>query len=517
MQLFEHPEYVQNKRLFQKWHDLYEGDHEILRRADYLFYHSLERTKGGNDNEQLRINQMRKDREQRTRYLNVPEIVMSLWLSMLFRRHYELDESAKALLEEYEQDIDGKGTSLFTFIKRDVMETRLLYGQVFVLADAYPGEATNLSEEQEIGMRPFLEVISPLALKDWDIEARDPKRAGKFNFLRHEFKATLPRMSPTDKPETKLFSNSLQLKDGIYVVQQHSVSLDANGNYTDRNASDGSANWTEEGDPIVTALEEIPVAYIKDESWLKDVCEETLRHFNLRSMKDSIEFAQGFQKIFITGIDFSNPQAVKALSEFTISGLPENSAVLTVEPVSTADLRASVSEALENAFKVGLNQLRQIPQDSRAVQGADTLQEDKDNTIALLDSTISEVETLLNESIRTFARFKGIEDFDGKISLNQELTEKSIDQLVQLWQGFSDLYSGNDVVTKEMAKKVVRKLDFDEEATEKAIEAIDKQQTERNRIAESPIRQGLLGALNGRQAASRTSEEQGERPREILS
>lgn len=498
-ELYLHPEYRRNRDTLKMLHDLYKGDHDILKKSDYLWFHPLERRKSANQEENARIIQMRADREQRSRYLNIPEIVVSILLSTMFRKKYELDAAAKTLLEPYEDDIDGMGTSLHTFIRDEILENILVYGSAYVVVDAFPFRAMNAGEEQALGLRPFFESINPIQVKDWDIELADTARLGKYNFLRHEQEVMFPRERPTDKPERAIISVSLERIDGVYAVTRHMMRLNEIESSNELLSYIDQKNWEQLGDTIVTDRDEIPLATIIDTSWIKDVCQETLRHFNLRSMKDSVEFAQGFQKLFVTGVDFSNPQAVAALSEFTVSGLPENAQVISIEPVSTADLRASIAESLDNAFKVGLNTLRQLPSDSRAAQSSETQQEDKDSTVQLMESVIEDVEVLVNESIENFASFLGKENFEGKISLNQELTEKSVNTLVTLWQAFGDLYSGNEVVTKAMQRKILSKLDFNSEDAEAALEAIERIGGRRQQAAENPLRQNLLATIrNGR-------------------
>lgn len=497
-ELYEHPEYRKARPDLKRFHDMFHGDHATLVGPDYLFYHALERRKPAVATELSRIQQMRKDREERTRYLNVPDVVVSLLLSNLLRKKYILDAKAQALLKDYEDDIDGRGTSLQAFIRDDLTESLLVYGASYVLVDTFSVVAKNAAVEKELGLRPFMETLNPLQVKDWDIEQADPRRLGRYNFLRHEFEAMLPRERANQKPERALFSACLELVDGSYTIKRYKIPIGDNQEVRDATGFLSTQSWEPYGDDISTHRDELPLSVIKSESWIKDVCEETLRHFNLRSMKDSVEFAQGFQKLFVTGVDFSNPNVVSAISEFSVSGIPENSQVISIEPVSTADLRASVQEALENAFKVGLNRLRQLPADSREAQSADTQQEDKQDTMALLESTIEDIEVCINSAIKDFAKALGQEDFDGELTLDQEFTDRGVDQLVQLWQAFGDLYAGNDVVTKSMQRKILSKLDFSAEETEAGLEAIDRIGGKRQAIAENPLRQNLLSAIGGK-------------------
>ena len=77
VQLYTHPEYKRAVNDYVLWRDLYEGDHATLVKK-YLWYHGLEKKADDTASE------LRRAREERTRYLNFIEIMVSLWISIFF-------------------------------------------------------------------------------------------------------------------------------------------------------------------------------------------------------------------------------------------------------------------------------------------------------------------------------------------------------------------------------------------------------------------------------------------------
>jgi hypothetical protein len=87
-----HPEYDDKAPELQKYRDLYEGDHAVLIRPQYLWPHELEssnKIKGTDPQtgQQLTVGEyLRTIRARRSRYLNVMESIVSAWISLLFHK-----------------------------------------------------------------------------------------------------------------------------------------------------------------------------------------------------------------------------------------------------------------------------------------------------------------------------------------------------------------------------------------------------------------------------------------------
>ncbi len=463
---WEHPDYICNKDAWKIYRDLYEGKRECITSADYLWYTSLERKSPPSLVEQKKILNIRYDREIRTRYLNIPEIIVSIWQSMFFRQEPVLDTVALDFFEQIpsKDNIDGSGKSLYTFIKDCVAQNLCVFGKAIILADAFGSTAKNKSQETELGLRPFLESLDPLCVPDWEIETGDSKRIGKYNMLRHEYDLVMPRNGDASAQPRLIRYSELHTTDGKqHTITRYTTEVDQTGQYKTVDKDTKQAIWKQDGETLITGLIEIPVTVIKSESWIKDACEETLRHYNLRSVKDSIEFNQGFQRVWIKGVDTSNPDAISALSEYVIGALPENGSVEVVDPVSTSEMKESINQALENAFKVGLNQQRRLPATSNQAQTAEAQTEEKDPTIALIESQIDELETAINDALVNFAAFAGVKDFQGRITLVKDVRREDLNTWLQLWTTFRDDFDKIPSVKKAALKKALGKLDLENE------------------------------------------------------
>jgi hypothetical protein len=497
-QLFQHPKYKYLKPDWIRYRDLYEGKHDILVTLEYLWAHAIE-LKGDDTAKRLRA-----AREQRTRYLNLPEILISLWTSYFFRKDMEIGPVSKAILRPYgaEANIDGYDTSLKTFVRDRMLRSFLLYGKAIVLADAFGKTGKSAGEDAQIGFRPYLELLEPLDVVDWDIEASDSKRIGRYNVLRHEFDLNLPRLRANQQPKTQRQSHELAIIDGRYTIIKYTADKDEQGNYRlydPKNAGSGYA-WQLDGEPIQTKLTEIPVVVMDSEPWLHDACEETLRYYNLRSNRDNINYFQGYEKGFVKGINTTDNEAMKAITEYTWSFLPTDGDAFTLPSGDPTALSLACEESLNSVFKVGLNQLRFLPSDSKLTQAEGAQSEEKDNTYALVEATLEDIEVAVNESINNWAKFLGKNDFKSDIELDRAIKPDSVDQFLSVYGVFQDKFSKVEVVERAAIEKAIKKLGLPEDREEEALKAVREVQLgdALGQEAQKQKRQAVIDqALNG--------------------
>lgn len=451
IRLYQHPYYTLMRDRWTLYKDLYEGYHEKLVESQYLWMHGLEKK---DDDEQAQA--LRAAREQRTRYLNLMEIMVSLWTSIFFRNKPTPDDALAAMLKEEIDNIDGQGTSLYSFVKDDVLKSILLYGPTYILADAFPLSVATEAQAREAGARPFLECLSPLEVPDWQIETQDSKRFGKFNVLRREFDVLKPRTRASEQPLIQRVSHELFRQDNKFHTQIYLADLDDKGAI--RKDQSGHTVWRP-GALQTTDLQEIPVVHADCDSWLKDVAEEVLRHFNLRSNLDNVNYYQGYQKMFAKGVDLNNPQARIALSSYVISGLPVDGDIIFGEPVNTTSLESALSGSVQNIFNVGLNQLRSIAADSKVGQTADAQAREREYTTSQVESELETIENLINRAFVPYAEFKGQSNFKGKLELDKEVESEDLDSWLKIYFAFKDDFAQNyPEVTKESVKKAITKL-----------------------------------------------------------
>lgn len=476
--LYKHPTYVENYLQWKTLYDCYHAERSVITSGDYLWFHRQEKVDGTSGAE------LRRGREQRTRYLNLPELIVSLWISFFFRDKPKLDKKVTQLFDPYGgcDNIDGRGTSLESFMK-SVLESYLIYGKSVILVDAMPMEFASRKEEVEKGYRAYMSLIPVLSATDWNINNEDQERVGQFDYLRYNYNQIPPRKRAADKPQIVEMSDELFF-DGTYYsiqryrkqIQENPVSkIEAKKQKQDPSSQFADGDWIEQGAPLVTKMTRVPVVQIESESWLKDVNEESLRFYNLRSVKDSILLHQAYQKLFVTGVDISNATERKALTEALIALLPNKDCnVISIDPVDTSSLETAEAQSLSYVFKVALNQLRSLPSDSRASQAADSQAEEKDNMSALVESTLTEVENAMNQAVELFAENVGQEGFKGKIELNKEITDEDLQQFMDMWGEFGNDLKQYPEITAEVLKKAVDKLNLPEDKVDKFKKQIDK-------------------------------------------
>lgn len=461
--LYLNPEYLERSGQWQRATDLYEGKRDVLRRVEYLWPHQYEL----NQNDSAK--KLRSAREQRSKYMKLPRMVKELLTSFVFRKPPTLDPAAISLLGPAVDNIDGRGTSIQTFLKRDLFGSMLLYGDVNLLVDITGKEAANRAEEQVAGIRPFWEVLNPLSVVDWSEETEDGNRAGKLTFIRNEYTLQPARMRETDAPRTVQMCASRFVEGNRYAVQRYS--RDTEAAYKAGNALE-SPGWVPVGDPIVAKrLEVIPVARICGEPWLDEVCDEAERHYNLRSNRDNILYFQGYQKIFVIGEN--SEEEKKAMAEYLLAFAADGTQIQVIEPADLTGYNGAIEEALNNAFKVGLLQLRALPSDSRASQSSDTMSEEKDNAFARVEAAIEDMETAANEALEYHAAMSG-SSTTGQIKFVRDLNEENFQEVIQIYEAFVDEFRKLPVVTKEILKKAVQKMNLSPEALKIAEGAINE-------------------------------------------
>jgi hypothetical protein len=477
---YEHPEFKAKQDSWETYRALYEGIHSVLCQLKYLWAHDLEAVPGHGA-------KLRARREQRSRYFNLMEAIVSNWTSLCFKNDPQIDPSVQALFGDDWQNVDGNGSDFMTFLKGPVFTAYVRDGRPIVLTDAYDlDEVTSLGQQNALGHRAFFEVLDVLEFKDWERESRDSKRFGKFNSFRYEYEAIAPRMSLIEKPQCVKYCRVYQKEAVGYTVQ------------TFRQEGEGdSATWTIEGAPqVVEQLDELPISAIMNgDSWVKDVSELCLVLFNLMSAYYSQLNNQAYQRIIIAG-DL-NEENMMALTEFSITRVPKDSNVHTIEPSNTAALEGAIERTVDQIYKVAFNQTKRLASTSNEAPGADTLREMKDELVAFLKSALAEIENLANHMIQQYAAFKtGNKNFEGKITLDKNITVEDIDQQVRLFQAFADDLKPIESVRKAVLKKAVQQMNLpDAEKLQKDIEAHDYSGVDATKQAQA--REALMGQFGG--------------------
>lgn len=491
IKLFTHPEYDAKVGDWITARDLYEGNHEVLTSEKYLWPHHIERGQG------VRLFQAR---GQRTRYLNLSEILCSIWVSQFYKSDPDLAE-VEPLFDVNIKDVDGAGTSLGTFIQEDITLSFLNFGKVIALVQASAIEGTTAAEVERQGARPFVQLISPLALKDWAVETQDPKRMGRYNFIRFEEIVILPRVSPEEPVKRVCRSQAHAVIGGAYTVTIYECELDDHGNL--KCDSNKNPAWEKVSESVVSrvrgdALTEIPVVIYETEAWLKDANQESIRYHNLRSRKDNIEHFQMYQEVFYKLRDPENTTRINALGEGarTVLGIDEDMGAIA--PVDASGWADTLTDALLTTFRVGLNQARSLPMDSKAGQSSDSIGAEREHTTALVKSTIGELEDIINQIVQIWASFtNGAKEFEGKIKLSRNVEIRSADDAITQFQALEADMRKVPIWIKTELKKWANKFGYTEDEAGEIVKAIESTSfTPQTSFTEN--RQSLItNALNG--------------------
>jgi hypothetical protein len=466
MRLYLKPEYIKNEPLYTQWKDLYEGDQQTLRDSKYLFLHELETLEQG-----IKI---RSIREQRTHYTNFIEPLIGIWTGLFFKDEPIIPDDVKAMLGDEIDDIDGEGNSLVAFMRDNVARNYFIYGNPIIRVNALGDKPKTKGEETLKKFRPYLEMLNPLDVKDWKIERDDPLNLNKIIFLRFEYLDELPRARSTDAIVLQPVSKELYLEGKKLYIQKYRLKeTKANEPLPTQIANADSREWEVVGEPKeLSEWDEIPiVALFNGESWIKDIAPQALKYHNLESVLDNIHLFQAHQRIQAIGDNLKVTEV--GFAEYCISTWPLGTSFHVIEPTDTTAIEKRLLQVRDNLFKIALNQVKQLAGDSAGVQGAETIREERQDTIALIQSEIESLENITNKAIELYAKFKGILNFKSEITLSREINETDLDQMSKAFLIIRDDIAKIPSLKKAAVKRFALELDLDEDSLEEINNDID--------------------------------------------
>jgi len=489
VQLFEHPEYKEKRDFYESAEDTYEGDQECLKDPKYLWLHELETRKEGAN--------IRKIRQQRSAYTNFIEPIVSNWTSMFFKKEPTMDEATKAFLKEFENDIDGEGNSLNSFIQNKLLISALVSGTPIIRANVLGEKPGNLAEQQlKTNYRPYLKVIEACDFVDWGIERKDPKRLNKFNFVRLQYEEMQDRLDAEQAPKEKEISIQYKIvtnegQNPYLVVTEYEKVEDKEG--------DKEKVWKITKVTELKEWDEIPiVADVNGVSWIKDLIPHVLKYYNLESALDNICLYQAHQRLFLAG-ELEQKDMI-TISECAISSVPTGTTLLTVEPVSTTAIEGRLGSVLNNIFRIALNQSRMMSSDAKSVQGADTIRQEKEGIYNLISAEAESIENLVNQSIKMMAKYLGNDSLEPQFKFNIDASGDNVDQLIKLVSLFRDEFNKLPSARKELISNMLSSLNIEVSNDIAAeIETLIKQPSAN---LEVNIKDRLLNGLNNKQPTS---------------
>jgi len=447
IELYCHPDYLRQERRLTMYFDLYQGDHDVLTRGDtYIPFHEYERNKKNGA-------AFRKARMARTRVLNLVEPVVSVWTSVIFGEEPVMDQETLDLYGDAIKNVDGRGSSLLTFLRDELAVCRFRDGRVAVLTDAYPFAGQTLADQ--VDLRAFHQILPALAVKDWQLSD-----TGSYRMVRWEYQAVEPRESLTQEPAENTYSRVL--------------ALTASGVESRRFKLAQGGRWEEAGPAaVIKNFTELPVAAVPfGESWVKDVCEQQIEVLNHTSNLNNQLHAQGYDRtVFIGDV---GQETERAWHEFSGVVVPPGTQVQNLPAADVSNLRQRLLDCKGDLFKVAFNRIAGLAEDSKVGQAVETLREQKDEMIRLVVSQVEEFENVANKMARDWAVYVGNTAFNGRVTFNRDISTEDIEKVIDLYAVFKQDIDKNLPAKKGLMKKVIARFDLPEELEEEALAEVDK-------------------------------------------
>lgn len=166
-------EYTNNKQRWEFLLNSYVGGKEY-RDAAYLTRYQLE--SDGEYAQRLRT----------TPLDNQCQSVVGVYMSYLFREDPDRDLKALEMygdVKDFLKDCDYEGRSLDAFMK-DVAVWSSVFGHAWILMTKPNINAVTMAEEMAAGVRPYLNLLTPLAVMDWTY-TRQPNGSYKLTYLKY--------------------------------------------------------------------------------------------------------------------------------------------------------------------------------------------------------------------------------------------------------------------------------------------------------------------------------------------
>jgi len=490
IKFYLHPEFKRHLPAWTRYMDFFDGDNDTMKK--YLHRFALE------DNSQDGKKAW-EQRLSRSYYVNFCEPIISIWISLLFKKPANIAAVKDIFTEEELENIDGNYTPLNLFIRNFATEY-LKFGKAFMFVDSPTGQSRNAAEDEEMGLRPYGEIWTPQSVPDWEIETINAVNRGDFKAIHQQLVRIPQRTSLSEEPKLELIRREMKMTEQGYTIQIYKAGNESfnNDNMTAETlyalGLQPETAWIPEGEPIVIPeIEEIPVTVGNDRSWLKEVQPLCERYYNLDSNHDNIIYFQGYARIAIS----TNQTLASILpaSESTVMRLPEGATVTQITSEDPTASEKNRSDIRNMIFRVGLNQPRQLDGGSQQVQSAETMREEKEFTLALARETVSDIENLVNQFAKNWAAFKRRPEYENKIELNKDFSTEDYNEFIQLYTAFSDRRQLYPTATKQLDKMLIDYLKVPESAAAEINAEIDAAVAPANLGATASLRSRLLGEL----------------------
>lgn len=452
-------EYSQGISDWLTYRDVYESYPATMRDARYLIKHTLENKKDGH--------KYYAQRAARTWVPNFTQPIVDTWQDLFMRREPMVPDEVKKLFNGHEDNVDGEGNDLVSYMESRMLCDRFVFGNPTTLVDAPENNSLSMAEEKESGIRPFLIPINRVSLIDWSIERGMSKRTGRYNFMLYEYRAHVPRADFFSK------DSMLWYRRGFWRVPSPDGTTAEIYSQVFSASSPNETKWKQEGAPQKLAdFTEIPCYTMFADTWITDISSQVLKYLNLESMLDNILYYQGYRHTFVSGN--IPPSERGKLTEYMMAILPENSQVTAIASENPAALIERLATTQNNIWRMGLSQVRQIPTDSKVGQSADSQRMEKESTINLVKRNIGQFENFTNQIVQGVADYHGQSDFAYKVEYNRDISEADIERTVLIFNSLKAEFSKLPALRRAVISQIVRALNLPDDIQDKVDDEIEK-------------------------------------------
>jgi hypothetical protein len=161
---------------YQLLYDAYTGSGGFVD-GSYLFRHKRE-----DDEDFLK-------RKRMARYSNFVKVIVNALTNPIFKKTIVRDFESNKMMEDFMDDVDGKGTPINIFIKRAAKWARV-YNRIFIVEDNYTAEQMVGNKEDAMQNRqfPYLYIVRPDQVVDYTCD-----KSGRFLMFSYKVRAKMSK------------------------------------------------------------------------------------------------------------------------------------------------------------------------------------------------------------------------------------------------------------------------------------------------------------------------------------
>lgn len=440
--------------------DCYDNVTETMRDEKYLLRHNLETKRDGA--------RYYRQRQSRTFPINFAAPIVDTWQDLFMKREPIVPVEVKDLFNGFADNVDGEGNDIVSYLESKMLRDRFVHGNPTTLVDAPNNTALNPSQERAQGIRPFLIDISRIKMVDWSVEKGMSVRCGRYNFMCYQYRAHKPRQSFRDEDVMLWYRRCFfrDLSEGSPKVYSQIFSA----------KNESSEKWEIESDPLLLeGFDEIPVYTMFTGDWISDICSQVLKYINLESTLDNILYYQGYRHTFVSGNVPPNERG--KLSEYSLVLLPENSNVISIPAENPSALLERLASTENNIWRLGLQQIRQVPTNSKVGQSADSQIQEKEGTINLVKRNIGAFENFANQIVKGVAEYHNETAYNPeihRITFNRDISETDINNTVLVLNTLRKEMSRMPTLRKAVVSQIIRSLNLPEDIQNQVDDEIEK-------------------------------------------